>query len=605
MQEAARTARRWAAVALAATAGVATAQSSPPAAGDGNTPRLVAATFLGTAGDDELEGVAIAPDGTIYAAGTAAGPLADLPGGVKPVTLGEPNAAWGYGCGFVARFSADGTRLLAAAQFARGLAKLTTVAVSSAGICVGGYGGQGIEPLLNGTGGLIVKGRYDQRDYKLFTPREHYSEPRCRKQLDQRGVPLVVRLDAALTRLTAGTLLKGWQSVWHVPLPLSEDHWQPTGLALLPDGDVAVSHDGGYATRPGDGRDIGYEQFYFCPDHVSRLSGDLTRRRWKIDVYTPPVDPKRATEVISRIMPSHPGSIFSSPWRHESLGQTRILRLRSDAAGNILLAGWSPGRTSSEPWWTPFLIKLDGRGKTVWRAYSFDPMSGPDGRLGGLVSDAGVRSVAADANGDVLAATIGDGGNNVITRDPRDYTRPAPALRGTTAGFRGRLLFWGTVVRLDGGTRELLGGSHVAARGANGVNPAWAEDVVPLSGGAVLAAGRHAAGLLVTADAWFTTDRTIGPDGKSPAKAAGQDGAGRGFWRRREPCGDSFVRLYDRRFNLRFSTTLPFVELKTAAVRGRRVVVVGTANSPRAPAQKALAACAGGRDGYLLVLDAP
>ena len=52
--------------------------------------------------------------------------------------------------------------------------------------------------------------------------------------------------------------------------------------------------------------------------------------------------------------------------------------------------------TSREPWWCPFLWKLNDRGKVVWKAYSFDPMGGSGGRMGGLVSDSAIRSMAAD-----------------------------------------------------------------------------------------------------------------------------------------------------------------------------------------------------------------
>lgn len=51
--------------------------------------------------------------------------------------------------------------------------------------------------------------------------------------------------------------------------------------------------------------------------------------------------------------------------------------------------------TWREPWWCPFLWKLNDRGKVVWKAYTFDPMGGSGGRMGGLVSDSAIRTMAA------------------------------------------------------------------------------------------------------------------------------------------------------------------------------------------------------------------
>ncbi|HUT10766.1 MAG TPA: hypothetical protein VMY42_09735, partial [Thermoguttaceae bacterium] len=73
---------RWVVLALL----FCTPSSPSPAA----TPQLVSATYLGTAGDDDLQDAAIAEDGTIYVVGNVDRPLAGLPGGVQTVTLGKP-----------------------------------------------------------------------------------------------------------------------------------------------------------------------------------------------------------------------------------------------------------------------------------------------------------------------------------------------------------------------------------------------------------------------------------------------------------------------------------------------------------------------------------
>jgi len=83
-----------------------TPSSPSPAA----TPQLVSATYLGTAGDDDLQDAAIADDGTIYIVGNLDRPLAGLPGGAKAATLGRPVEGTWYRCGFLAALSPDGKK---------------------------------------------------------------------------------------------------------------------------------------------------------------------------------------------------------------------------------------------------------------------------------------------------------------------------------------------------------------------------------------------------------------------------------------------------------------------------------------------------------------
>lgn len=119
-------------------------------------PELVSATYLGTAGHDDLQDVAVADDGTIYVVGNLDQPLADLPGGVKAVALGQPVGGTWYRCGLLAQFNADGTELLRCVQFARGLAFLTSVALDKDRIYVGGYGTEKLTGLLGPLGGIYA-----------------------------------------------------------------------------------------------------------------------------------------------------------------------------------------------------------------------------------------------------------------------------------------------------------------------------------------------------------------------------------------------------------------------------------------------------------------
>lgn len=545
-----------------------------------DAPKRWTATYLGTASADRIEDVAIAGDGTIYVAGWLGTQRTDWPDGTRATVLGRADRDSKYGCGFVAKLSPDGRKLLAVATFARGIAKCTSVAVNAKGVCVGGYATEGLEELIAGFGPIIAKADPRPTKIDLHTPSEHWTMNRYPKGIDQRGTPFVVRLDPDLSALSAGTFLEGWEGVWHVPRPLGENFWQPVDVAVLSDGDVAISHDGGYNRIPADGSKPGLADFYDVPDHLSRLSGDLSKRRWHKEVFTPPVDPAKARKYFAgRSVHWRPAKLN---WTEDHLSNPRIMRLRADAEDNIYIAGWTPGRTSAEPWWTPFLWKLGADGEVVLKAYSPSPLSGGGDRLGGVVADTAMRTVAPDGKGGILFSGISDGGNSVLNYDPRDYLKGhvGKELRGSVWGFRGRMLYWGTVGRLDGKTGELRAGERIAGfvnRGRRGKpehTAAWVIDVAPLSDGGVLAVGRHTKGFSVSDDAW--------------------DSSARG----------AFVRVYDKDFERRFSTSVPDAVLWSCQVKGSRAVLVGEARSADTPTTNAFQSkFAGGGDGYLLVVE--
>lgn len=533
---------------------------------------LVTATTLGGAGDDRIEGVAIGDDGSIYLAGHLAAPPPPGPGVPAPLMIGRPVADSPYGCAFIARLSPDGRRILALAQLAAGVGALTTVEVNSHGVYAAGYATRGLEPALASLGGLLPVKPGPDRPPGPYTPPEHAerSNPQPDKSLP--GVPIVLRFSHDLARLEHGTFLEGFHTVWHVPRPLNESRWQPTGLALLSDanqGDLVVCHDAGPLAPPPADAAPGLHEFYRCPDHLSRLSADLSQRRWKKDLYHAPVVPERASRATKM------------PYPYDTLGNTRSLRLRvdhRDGGDRLYLAGWAASRTMNEPWWNPFLWRLDpADGRVVWGAYSFDPMSGGGERLGGLVSDAAIRSVNTDDQGNVLLSGIGDGGNNVLRFDPRDYTAPAPALRGSVSNFQGRTLFFGMIGRLDPDSRQLTGGQHLGGFASKRYQPAWADDLCALPGRRILAVGRHRLGFAA-------------PDALGLPPAG--DGAG------------AFLRIYDEPFEQLLSVSLPDADLVTLARRGTRVVAVGATWSAKAPTNAALGLVGDGRDGYIVVIDA-
>jgi hypothetical protein len=515
---------------------------------------IIRATFLGN-GEGDIESVTAGPDGTLYVAGNTETPAAELPGGITPVTLGSDVADARCGYGFIARLSADAGRILAYAQFAKGVATLTTVQANEQGVYAGGYASDGLAPLLGNRRGLI-------RDYPLTNEvrliREGKIAEACgetsvsnqppkdpiadRPGLGRYGAPCILKFSAELKELQAGTYLEGWQQVWDknrvikrainpetrkresVMVP-REFLWQPTGIGLLASGDVIVSHDGGYfrlltdedRTFAGTNtfllNKLGFENV--C-DWVSRLSPDLSERAWRKSVYTPAVNP----EVARRLKQGWPHPWYSNP---------RTLRLRLDREEAIVLCGWSASATVNEPYWTPYLWKLDPKtGELVWKAYEIDPMSGPDHRMNGNVADTAVPTVAIDDDNRLLIALHSDGGNNHMGAGPRApegvTTWATPVKKG---GYGGGLVhFNGQMHRIDGKTRNGLAGVGTG-------HCAWTIDMAALPGSNVLAVGRCNGDIQLTPDAWCPNSPQANPN--------------------------AYVRAYDSVFNMTFSTTVPGV----------------------------------------------
>ena len=549
---------------------------------------IVTATYWGTPEDDDLQGVTAAMDGSLYVVGNTGAAATNLPGGVQPAAFGSPANEPRCGHGFVAHLSSDGRKLLHYAQFAQGVTLLTTVETSGQAVFVSGYASEALEDLLRDRPGLV-------RQYPLAKEMQQIAADRAagktdkiagRPGLGRYGAPCVLRLSPDLQKLESGTYLEGWQQVWDKVRVTNfrkkmEGHWreffwQPTYLALLKSGDLIVCHDGGYFRLPTDkDREIaaGDEKladrllFYDCCDYLSRLSPDLTQRSWKKAIYTPPVDP----EVARKVKDGWPLPHYSSPRTHR-------MRLDKDEAGRggdqcIFLCGWSASATSKEPWWSPYLYKLDPKsGDVVWTAYEYDPMSGGGNRMGGTVADTAMLTVTPEADGNLLVALLADGGNTVMGHSPlADGSRFEVPIKGK--GFTVKLVhWWGQVHRVDGKTRHGLGGARIGPWG-------WVVDLASLPDSQVMALGRCNGPFEVTDDAWSK---------ESPAE---------------NPI--AFLRLYSPDFDLRFSTLIPgIVPFEAAEIAPNRYAITARAEQAGAPLKDALLDKSPGKtDGYLMILD--
>jgi len=549
--------------------------------------RLETATLWGTEEDDDIQGVAAASDGSIYIVGNTGKPVASLPGGTKPVTLGKPAAGPRCGCGFVARLSPDAKKILDYVQFAPGVAMLTTVEVNGQGAYVGGYASEALEPLLKDQPGLI-------REYPLANEVELIREGKIaeangipdgkdpladRPGLGRYGAPCVLRFDPRLESLRCGTYLEGWQQVWDKVRVITtkpklrhwprEFFWQPTGLGLLASGDLVVCHDGGYfrlitgkerQEAKGDKEVLRRLGFYDCCDWLSRLSPDLSRRTWKQPIYTPAV----GREAVQQIKSGWPYAHYSSP---------RTTRMRLDCRENIYLCGWSASATAKEPYWSPYLWKLSSKdGNLLWKAYEHDPMSGKDNRLDGDVADTAVTTLALDGNGNVLSGLLSDGGDTVMGWSPAGelHKRFEKEIKGASYGG-GLVHLWGMIHRVDAGTRQGLGGVRLG-------RTAWAADLASLPGNHVLAVGRCNGRFDWTPNAWQQGD----PDDNPLA----------------------FLRLYGPDFELLLSTALRgVVPFELRPIGHDRYALVGRADRDTAPVRDALYPKPLGKsDGYLMIL---
>lgn len=544
---------------------------------------IVTASYFNSTADSDLQGTAAANDGTIYVVGNSSTASAGLPGGIPATRFGSDVKAPKCGRGFVAHLSPDGKHILHYAEFSCGTLILTTVQVSGNDVYISGYGAAELAGILKDRPGLI-------REFPLVEEiRIHHQEVASGKEdkiagrpgLGRYGAPCVLRLSKDLATIQSGTYLEGWQQVWDKKRVskqgsqmlggYQEYFWQPTSLAVVKGGNLLVCHDGGYFRMANDkDRELAKDNpklldrliFYDTCDYVSSLSPDLTQRLWKKPIYTPPVDPA----VAKTVKDGWPLAHYSSPRTH---------RMRLDRDDNIYLCGWSASATSKEPWWSPYLYKLDPTtGDPIWKAYEYDPFSGGGNRLGGQVADTACVSLAVDEDGNVLSSLLADGGNSVMEWSPKaERLGESFEVKTRGGGFGVKLVhWWGQIHRFDSKTRQGLGGARIGPWG-------WAHDIASLPDNSVMAFGRYNWKFDFTPDAWCRESPVENPN--------------------------AFLRVYSPTFDLEFSTALPgVVPFEICRVGTTRYVLVGRAEQGVSPVKNALFPKSPGKtSGYLLIVD--
>lgn len=255
--------------------------------------------------------------------------------------------------------------------------------------------------------------------------------------------------------------------------------------------------------------------------------------------------------------------------------------MRLDLEGNVFLCGWSATYTAKEPWWSPYLWKLDGgSGQVLAKYYDYDPMSGADHRMNGTVADTAIPTFAFDGDGNLLVSLFADGGNTVMGWSPQAVL--GKRFEGVLKNNVGVKLvhWWGMIHRVSTQTREGLGGVRLASQGQGAAGPAWVVDLASLPENQVLAVGRCNLDFPWSDNAWHRAAMD-----ENPA---------------------AFLRVYDRDFELLFSTALPgVVPFETVPLTGRRFLITGQAKNPTAPVAKALIGQPLGKaDGWFAVVQA-
>ena len=246
--------------------------------------------------------------------------------------------------------------------------------------------------------------------------------------------------------------------------------------------------------------------------------------------------------------------------------------MRMDRGENLWVCGWSASATSNEPWWSPFLWRLDPKtGKPTRRLYEYDPMSGGGNRMGGTVADTAVLSVAVEDDGDLLTCLVSDGGNTWMGRGPRGNEGKKMIGPIVGRGLGGSPAhFWGQVHRLDGKTFDGVGGVRSGPW-------AWQIDAAGMPQGHFLALGRWNYRLPWTKDAWWTDSKTPNPN--------------------------AFLRVVGPDYSTVFWTALPGVRpYELTPIGDGRYIVTGFATAATPTKNSLVKKPIGGEDAYFAIV---
>ncbi|MCS7180498.1 MAG: hypothetical protein NZ891_04005, partial [bacterium] len=393
-----------------------------------------------------------------------------------------------------------------------------------------------------------------------------------------------------LTKILAGTYLEGWQQVWDKdrvkrirPREFFEKEffWQKTLIDFDGD-DVLIGHDGGYfrilkeediekAKKISEGDEEKYKKvlgqlsFYDVCDWISKLDKDLSKRFWKTSIYTPTVNIDNA-------------KIIKDGWVLSHYGNPRTHQLKVDKDGNIWICGWSATATKSEPWWSPYLIKIDRKtGKILQKMYEYDPMSGADNRMNGQVADTAITCFSFDKENKMFVGLLSDGGNTVMFWSPKAELNRK--FEGQIKGEKWVKLvhWWGMIHKIDLEKIEGIVATGMTSKGIDAPGPAWIVDMVPMSNNDILTVGRCNHDFFWSENAFQKSSPEENPVG--------------------------FIRIYSKELELLFSSALPgVIPLEIEPLSQKRYIIVGYALNSSCETKNEIEKYNGKKDGFIYVL---
>jgi hypothetical protein len=415
--------------------------------------QTVAATFLGSAGDEIFVGGGIQRDGSVVLVGQAVGPeflsapgakvavwgpdqsgnrdaiKPDKHGQVSGEVVADPRRA--MSAGFVVRMSGDLQKVLSVGRFGFGVASAASGAVGP-------------------DGAVYVSGRCD---FKVLQQLAKGGGQLA--STDLAGAPNPKEKPAALPdAYVAKVAADGTKLEW---VHVLRNATGQTGRLFVTDKHLVVDA-GGLRAISLDGRQ--------CVD-LKVPGADRT-----VGVY---VDPK---------------------------------------TGTVLRGGDRNTNTGREPYRNPFLTIYDAkgnRGETLWNWDS--KVVGSDKYR--LVSDSSPRVQTIDPDGNIVIAGWSDGGNTVFNRQPKDLDATHEKVKGTfiDSAWGMNVGSLATILVIDPKTYAVKAGTlwtsfvpddkDTFGNKVNKPNNASVTSMAYLPDGSLAISGNAATGITETADAWF------------------------------------------------------------------------------------------------------
>jgi hypothetical protein len=424
---------------------------SPASQTRGAAPVRIWASHLGGAGEDRLESVAYAADGTLLVVGNtkSTGPI----GGATPWQIGGNRVANGTeSTGFIARLKPDGSAVLSVTRFGFGSVYLTDVAADADYLYAAGYATADFRP-------QIPVGAYDRTD---LSTQQVWAMGQSTSANSTNGTFLgnvyrtvLIRMDLAATQVLDATYL-GEKHPRHngsngtVDWGIG-DYWDPawtgrgtdpvaTGgsgsgmwryvrgqpmLRFFNNGDLLVAADCGLRWS------AGVDAIYRFP------RGNFTAQTWKTIVN--PVG--NNSDLVDGTYQSQVGSVH---------GFTRLNSISIDPASqDIYAAGTGNGDTGFEPWYDPFVFKYTQNGTQLWGGRNISARPATMARFDAhrtdpwhtrrvLISDSLAEGVHVGPTGNVFAALWCDGGATILANHPWTTGTVTNQDGDSFSGFSGR-----------------------------------------------------------------------------------------------------------------------------------------------------------------------